>query len=416
MFKNLILLLILLLPVNSYSGEEAKVIQNRGKGKVCLKQYQNGQWRLFVDNQPYFIQGVVYEPVKVGTRLNASNQWMSYDFNHNGKPDTAYDSWVDKNNNNLQDNDELIVGDFQLLKEMHCNTIRVYHPTNLSKEVLRDLYNRFGVRIMLGNFIGAYTWGSGASWEKGTDYTDPQQRKNMLENVRKMVLDFKDEPYLLFWMLGNENDVAGSTENSTLNNTNARLVPEVYAKFVNDLAKMIHELDPDHPVGISNATTKLMKYYARFSPEVDIVGMNAYTGPYGFGTLWNAIKIDFDRPVVITEYGVDCYDQNKNKIDENFQARYYQGSWKNMIKNSFGNRGVGNSLGGFAYIWLDSWWLVGEADIQDTKIGAWRAPAQDSWMNDEWLGLCGQGDGKNSPFLRQLRKVYYMFQEEWRNP
>lgn len=398
----------------AYCEENLKVIQKRGNGTVQFIQYENGHWRLLVDGKPYFIKGVVYEPVKVGDRLNASNLWMTYDTNHNGKLDTAYESWVDQNLNNRRDKKEAVVGDFQLLKEMGCNTIRIYHPSNIKKEVFRDLFNRFGIRVMMGNFLGAYTWGSGAAWKDGTDYTDSIQRQKMKEDVKKMVLEFKDEPYMLFWMLGNENDVAGSYENSTFNNTNARRVPEVYATFVNEVAKMVHELDPNHPVGISNATFGLMRAYAQYAPEIDFVGMNAYTGPYGFGRLWNSIKMDFDRPVTITEYGVDCYDQNKGSIDEGFQALYHRGCWRDMVNNSFGKSGAGNSLGGFAYTWLDSWWFCGLTTEHDTTKGAWRGPAKDSWFNDEWLGLWGQGDGKASPFIRQPREVYYMYKKEWR--
>lgn len=398
----------------SFAAEQKQILQERGKGKVRLIQNINGHWQLLLDGRHYFIKGIVYEPVKVGDRLNASNMWMNYDFNHNGKPDTAYDAWVDINGNNKQDKNEKPVGDFQLLKEMGCNTIRIYHPVNIKKEILRDLYERFGIRVMMGNFLGAYTWGSGASWDKGTDYTDPPQRRNMMQDVRKMVLEFKDEPYILFWMLGNENEMAGSGENSTLNNTNARLVPEAYARFVNEVAGMIHELDPNHPVGISNATGRLMSYFSRYSKEIDIVGMNAYKGAFGFGTLWNAIKIDFDRPVVITEYGVDCYDQDKNSVDENFQARYYKNNWLDMVRNSFGKGGVGNSIGGFAYTWLDSWWFCGSTSEHDTEIGAWSGPSKDGRMNDEWMAICSQGDGSKSPFLRQLRKVYHVLKEEWR--
>lgn len=414
--KSLLFVLSFSFLVNlSFAQDNLKVIHKRGKAKVQLLQYQNGQWQMLVEGKPYFIQGVVYEPVKVGDKLTKANLWMDYDFNNNAKPDTAYDSWVDKNSNNIQDKDEPTVGDFELLKEMSCNTIRIYHPLNIKKEILRDLYGSFGIRVMMGNFLGAYTWGSGAIWEKGTDYTDPMQRKNMLEDLKKMILEFKDEPYILFWILGNENDMQGSYENSTFNNTNARLYPEAYAKFVNEAAKMIHKLDPNHPVGISNGSLRLMKYYNKYSPEIDIVGMNAYMGSHGFGTLWNGIKIDFDRPVVITEYGVDCYNQNKQIIDEDFQARYHWGCWRDMVNNSFGNKGAGNSIGGFAYSWLDAWWLCGKTDEHDIEKGAWRAPTNDTWMNDEWLGICGQGNGKASPFLRQLRKVYYMYQKEWRH-
>ena len=416
MIKKLtILFLFLLIPaVYVFSKGDIEVIQQRGRGKVQLLEYKTGHWQMLVDGKNYFIKGVVYEPVKVGERLRSANTWMNYDFNANGKPDTAYDSWVDENGNNKQDAGESAIGDFQLLKDMGCNTIRIYHPTNIKKEVLRDLYARFGIRVMMGNFLGAYTWGSGAAWEKGTDYTDTQQRRNMLDDVKRMVLEHKDEPYVLFWMLGNENEMAGSSDNSTLNNTNARVYPEAYARFVNEVAATIHGLDPNHPVAVSNASMLLMKYYAQYSPEVDIVGFNAYMGPYGFGSIWKAVKMDFDRPVVITEYGVDCYDQNKMQIDEEFQLRYYRGSWRNIVENSFALAGEGNSIGGFAYNWLDSWWLCGSPSEHDVEKGAWRGPAKDSWMNDEWMAICGQGDGTQSPFLRQLRKVYYMFQKEWR--
>jgi hypothetical protein len=126
--------------------------------------------------------------------------------------------------------------------------------------------------------------------------------------------------------------------------------------------------------------------------------------------------MDFDRPVVVTEYGVDCYNQSRKCIDEDFQAQYYKGCWKDMVQNGFGGSGTGNSLGGFAYNWLDSWWFCGLPGEHDVEAGAWRGPAQDAWMNDEWMAICGQGDGTHSPFLRHLRKVYYMFQKEWQNP
>ena len=133
MIKSLIITGILSFSIVSIvNAEGPKVIHYKGKGKVQLIQYENGQWQMLLDGKPYFIKGVVYEPVKVGNRLVDSNMWMNYDFNHSGKPDTAYDSWVDKNYNNLQDADEPPVGDFQLLKEMGCNTIRPVSYTHLT--------------------------------------------------------------------------------------------------------------------------------------------------------------------------------------------------------------------------------------------------------------------------------------------
>ena len=125
--------------------------------------------------------------------------------------DAPYEAWVDKNNNGRQDPDELPVGDFQLLKEMGVNAIRWLSPNQpltqydaslVNKPLLRDLFNRYGIRVIVCDYLGAYTIGSGASWKQGTDYTDPEQRRKMKEVLRQKVLDLKDEPFVLMWILG----------------------------------------------------------------------------------------------------------------------------------------------------------------------------------------------------------------------
>ncbi|MDD5703947.1 MAG: glycoside hydrolase family 2 TIM barrel-domain containing protein, partial [Dehalococcoidales bacterium] len=191
---------------------------------VKVVQHDDGQWQLLVDNQPYIIKGVCYNFWVIGDDPDAGTlrDWSILDLDNNGKNDVAYDSWVDSNKNNIQDPDEKTIGDWQLLKEMGCNTIRAYqlptddkrvinladkvtfgHPPN--KKLLRDLYEQYGIRVIIGHFFGEWTIGSGATWDKGTDYSDPKQRKNLLDCVKVMVNEHKNEPYTLLWMIGNEN-------------------------------------------------------------------------------------------------------------------------------------------------------------------------------------------------------------------
>jgi beta-glucuronidase len=375
----------------------------------------DGKWKLTVDGKDYFIKGIEYSADTVGERPE-SNDWMHSDKNNNGEIDGPYDSWVDYDRDNFQSPEESTTGDFALLKAMGANTIRIYHSDNINKKLLRDLYERFGIMVIMGNFLGAYTKGSEADWNEGTDYKNAVQRYKMKESVRKMVMEHKDEPYLLMWMLGNENDSPGSDANSTKTNTNANKYPNEFAAFVNSVCEMIKNLDPNHPVGICNATLRFVPSYARYAPEIDILGFNQYSGPYGFGVLWNSVQKVCDRPVLITEYGCDSYDTNKSAEDEAYQAKYHRGAWKDIEKNSFWGGGIGNSLGGVTYCWLDKWWLVGSDKIHDTTIGAWNGPTNDSLFNDEWLGIASQGSGINSPFQRQLKEVYYTYQEElWKN-
>ncbi|MBR3654065.1 MAG: hypothetical protein IKN62_01355 [Elusimicrobia bacterium] len=400
-FTTLIALITCLsFTVNAFSA--VKVVKNR-----------EGVWKLLVDHKPYFVKGIAYCCDRVGFGMSNVNDWMWQDINNNGLIDGPYESWLDLNRDNYRDNYEDNIGDFALLKAMGCNTIRVYHSDNINKELLRDLYYNYGIMVIMGNFFGAYTKGSSAAWSSGTSYLNEKQRQAMLESVREMVEEHKNEPYVLMWMLGNENDVSGNSANSTATNTNAWKYPEVYAKFVEEACKMIKKLDDNkHPVGVCNATTRFIKYYAKHSPSIDVLGFNQYGGPYGFSTLWNRVKKEFDRPVLITEYGCDSWNEKKKSTCEAYQARYHYGAWKNIENNSFWGDGAGNSIGGVAYSWMDRWWLVGSSKVHDTHLGAWPGSTIDGEFNDEWLGICSQGKGKHSPFQRVLKRVYYTYQEE----
>ncbi len=383
--------------------------------KVEVIKSEDGKWRITVDGNDYFIKGIEYSADTVGT-YPESNDWMWEDNNKNGKIDGPYDAWVDIDRDNFQGPDENAVGDFALLKAMGCNTIRIYHCENINKELLRDLYKTYGIRVIMGNLLGAYTKGSEASWNEGTDYLSESQKSKMKRDVRNMVMEHKDEPYILMWMLGNENDSPGSEANSTKTNTNAYKHPEAFAKFVDEVCVMIKVIDKNHPVGICNATTRFIPYYEKFTPNIDILGFNQYNGPYGFGVLWNTVKSGYDKPVLITEFGCDSYHSGKKIEDELFQSKYHTSAWDDIENNSYWGKGKGNAIGGVVYNWLDKWWLIGSPKVQDTVFGAWKGPTNDGFFNDEWLGICSQGNGKHSPFKRQLKEVYFTYQEKlWNN-
>lgn len=384
-----------------------RVVKQLGDGRVDMVQYKNGHWQLRVEGRPYIVKGIAYSPNKVGQSPDEDtlDDWMQADYNSNGKIDGPYDSWVDKNFNNIQDADEKDVGDFQLLKEMGCNAIRLYHHAS-NKALLKDLYNNYGIMVIMGDLLGAYTVGSGADWYEGTDYSDPEHRKTMMESVKKMVREFKNEPYVLFWMLGNENNYGVAN--------NAKTDPEPYYEFVNEVARMIKSMDRDHPVALCNGDLLYMDKFAGLCPDVDIYGVNAYRGDHGFGrSFFENVKYVCGKPVMITEYGCPSFIKGKPKeFAETEQADYLKANWEDLVYNSAGHRGVGNSIGGILFEWIDEWWKAYEPTLHDTESN-WAGPFPDGWNYEEWLGIAGQGDGKNSPFLRQLKKAYFVYQEIW---
>ena len=385
-----------------------------GQGKVHLTQYANGRWQLFVDRTPYVIRGITYTASPVGKSpdngtLVVHRDWMVADENKNGKIDGPYDSWVGKYENGKLVGKGPVVGDFELLKEMGANTLRVYHH-GYNKKLFQDLFQTYGMRVMMGDFLGAYTIGSDAEWSAGTDYRDKGQQEKMLASVRQMVEEYRDEPYILSWILGNENNYG--------NANNSREFPDVYYAFLNKAAKLIKSLDPNHPVALANGDLLFIDKAAKLCPDVDIFGANAYRGLHGMGdSFWQDVADEWGKPVLISEFGCPAYHRRKSPADaEALQADYLRGNWDDIEWNLGGGPGVGNAIGGVLFEWMDEWWKAGppptfDPSVHDT-LGQFAGPFPDGWSYEEWYGIVGQGDGKNSPYERQLRKAYFLFKDE----
>ena len=399
-----------------------KITQERGHGKVRVVKYNDRAWELLVEGKPFVVKGVTTMIATVGESAHAKNlrSWMTLDDDGNSKNDGMFDSWVDQNKNNRRDSDESVVGDAELLRRMGANTLRIYHhvdkegrynPGEYDKELMRKLNREYGLYFMMGDFLGAYTVGSGADWKLGTDYTDAVQRDRMKASVRDMVMDHKDESYVLLWLLGNENQHPHSK-------TNAFEYSEVYARFLNEVAEMIHALDPDHPVAVCNLNTQGLKELGQAAPAIDIYGANVYSGAYSMGSVWQSVKRHFDRPLLFTEMGADVYATNQGP-DEEAQSEYFRQNWEDIRLNMAGGRGEGNAIGGVYFEWLDEWWKGtqgnswGNPNDHDADCDNPNAPYDDGCANEEWFGIFGQGDGSQSPFLREPRKLYETIKAVW---
>jgi len=382
-----------------------------GQGQVRFVKYENGHWQLLVDNKPFLIKGMSYMPTRVGQSPDdgTMQDWMQEDDHHDGTISAPYESWVDLYGDNKRHDDEPVVGDFQLMKEMGVNTLRIYYQTYMKsdKAFLEKMYQEYGFKVAMSNFLGKYAIGSGAKWSEGTDYENPVHQKNMMEYVRQMVMEFKDEPYILMWVLGNENNYGVAS--------NANKKPDAYYKFVNDVARMIKSIDPNHPVAICNGDTLFLEKFGKDAPDVDAFGANVYRGDYGFGSFWEDVAELAGKPAFITEYGAPAYGGASMTYGQAQQAQadYHKGNWLDILDNSAGYaEGAGNSVGGMAFEWLDEWWKDYSPSLHDIKADV-IGPFPGGYYFEEWFGIFGQGNGSQSPYLREPRKVYYTYKELW---
>ncbi len=400
-------------------------IRRIGGDKVSIVKYDNGSWQLQVNGEPKLIKGITYQPIKVGKSPDngtavVHRDWMLDDHNDSGFIDGPYEAWVDRRRNNRKDPDDEVVGDMQLMKDMGVNTVRLYHHA-YNDDLLMDMYENYGIMFLMGDFLGMYAIGSGAGWSGGTDYTNTAHRNNMLNSVRSMVEQYRDEPYILMWVLGNENNYGRVPYSGCLGGEQ----PEAFYQFVNEAALLIKELDPhNRPVAISNGDLLYIDYFAKHCPDVDVFGANSYKGAHGFGrSFWEDVKDRIDKPVFITEYGCPAYASNMTLEEaEEAQKEYHRGNWECILYNSAFYGGVGNAIGGVVFEWVDEWWKAA-----DTSVGMggdfspyvqvtepqWGGPFTDGWAYEEWFGIISQGEGSHSPFLRQLRPAYFYYKEVW---
>lgn len=136
------------------------------------------------------------------------------------------------------------------------------------------------------------------------------------------------------------------------------------------------------------------------------------------GSIWQLVKHYYDRPLLFTEIGCDAYFQGKG-VDEKGQADYFTANWQDVEINRPGGAGEGSAIGGVLFEWIDEWWKTSKGDSwgdpnKHNTQGDFEGPFPDGWMHEEWLGIFGQGDGSQSHFLREPRKIYEAIKKAWK--
>ncbi|HYO80330.1 MAG TPA: glycoside hydrolase family 2 TIM barrel-domain containing protein [Bryobacteraceae bacterium] len=127
---------------------------------------------------------------------------------------------------------------------------------------------------------------------RGFNYADRQQVEQQRSRIREMVTQHKDHPAVLMWALGNE---------LSIHTTREQRIP--MWKELNQLARMIHQNDGKHPVltPFGDAYRHIINELDEFCPDLDAVGLNAYTDMLTLPE--DLAKKGWKRPYVVTEFG-----------------------------------------------------------------------------------------------------------------
>lgn len=123
----------------------------------------------------------------------------------------------------------------------------------------------------------------------GFNYDDPTAVARQLAEVQAEVVKYKDHPAMLLWGIGNE---------LNLNAQN----PKVW-DAVNEISRMIHQLDPNHPTmtmlaGIGRDTVGFIKTRA---PDLDLLGIQMYADIVNLPRYLK--ETGWTGPYIVTEWG-----------------------------------------------------------------------------------------------------------------
>jgi len=144
-----------------------------------------------------------------------------------------------------------------------------------------DQAEKLGLTVSLGCWLGHK--------EQGFHYDDAAAVKRQFDEVKRAVMKFKHHPALLVWSLGNEMEMA---DDST-----------AMWDAIEDLARMVHQVDPNHPTMtvIAELGKNKVPRIQTLCPDIDIIGINSYGGGPSLATRYG--QAGGKRPFIVTEFG-----------------------------------------------------------------------------------------------------------------
>lgn len=247
------------------------------------------------------------------------------------------------------------------LLELGGNSIRTWSAED-ADEIL-DAAHEKGLTVMFGLWV--------QHERHGFDYNDEVAVAAQLERFRSIVYKYKDHPAVLLWGIGNEVDLFYS-------NT------KVW-DAIQDIAAMIHEVDPNHPTATVTAGLDSMEVHHVKTrvPDMDIYGVNTYGDlPEVPG---NIRKFGWEGPFIISEWGPNGHwevsktewgapiEQNSTEKAESYGSRY-----QNYI-----HAYKGECIGSYVFLWgqkqetTSTWYGLFTAEGEPTEpldrlYAAWR--------------------------------------------
>ncbi|MCB0841755.1 MAG: glycosyltransferase [Bacteroidetes bacterium] len=286
-------------------------------GQVILEKEGN-EYYLQVDGKPFYIKGITYNP---------GHDWRD-----------AYSPLVRKQ----------LETDFKRMADMGANVVRRYKPTFYDYNIL-NVARENDLKVLYGFYF-----------DPEIDYyADTARVNDTKKRVLHRIESMRGETTILAWGLGNE------TWGLLKHHFRPSYLPRVrkaYLNMLEDLAKDIKKIDPDHLIFSAlehseDLQVGLTSFHSKV-PGLDFISINSYYTPR-ISTLDSiASRYYPNQPYLVSEFGPAGYwapeytvtDGREQLVESSSyqKAREYIDNWQNYISPY-----EGKNLGGVAFCWRD---------------------------------------------------------------
>ena len=249
-----------------------------------------------------------------------------------------------------------------------ANAMRTWRTDNgrqSGKEVLDEAHAN-GLKVAMGIEVGRE--------RLGFDYDDDAAVAAQLERIRGEVMALKDHPALIMWGIGNE--LNHHSEN-----------PKVW-DAVNEISKMIHEIDPNHvtTTSLAGMNKEYVDLVVERAPDLDVLSVQMYAE---IEILPERIKESaYDGPLLVTEWGATGYWEVPStewgaplENNSSVKADFYRSRYEKAIASQ--SKQV---IGSFVFLW-----------------------GQKQERTPTWFGMF-MPDGKET---ESVDAMHYIWKDEW---
>ncbi|MGV3615417.1 MAG: glycoside hydrolase family 2 TIM barrel-domain containing protein [Fimbriimonas sp.] len=268
------------------------------------------------------------------------------------------------------------VGGTQQLLELTAiggNSFRTWGAENLERDLAEA--EKHDMTVCAGIWLGHK--------RHGFDYSDAKAVAMQKETVLATVKKYKDHPNLLLWGLGNEVELDGDDPNAW--------------KAIDDLAKAVKELDPNHPTMtvIAEIGGNKIERLKTLCPNIDIVGINSYAG---LASLPERLKAaGWEKPYIVTEFGPPGpWEVGKTEWGAPIEPTSSAKAMTYAANYSKGIEKQPQCLGGYAFLWGH------KQEATATWFGMMLETGEKTGAVDFFAKAWGKPRKNTAPFIHKL--------------